>query len=125
MTQTKTLVREITRRLETRGVVVTVQNSITTSSVYLAFDYGVLKQARVGDHKGRGYHYTYEIGDHVQPPFSVSMEYSGRPYTRLRFKSENVGDMIQAVLIARSNMWSKYGKENYANLVAKAKANRK
>lgn len=110
---TKQLVKEIREGLEARGVHVAVKHAVTTSSVYLAFDYGVLKQARVGDHKGRGYNYTYEIGSHVKPPFEVAMSYEGHAYTRYRYTDEKVEDLITQVLIARWNMRSKYGKERY------------
>lgn len=122
MTTTAKLVAEITRQLNERGIAVTLQPSITTSSKYLSFDYGVLKKARVGDHKGRGYHYTYEIGDHVKPPREVQMTYGGRPYTRFRYHSSDLDEMLEQVVIMRSNMRSKYGKESYERIVARQKA---
>lgn len=122
MTTTAKLVSEITRQLNEKGVVVTVQPSITTSSKYLSFDYGVLKKARVGDHKGRGYHFTYEIGDHVQPPYETHLTYAGRPFTRYRYPSDKLDEMLEQVLIMRSNMRSKYGKEGYERIVARQKA---
>lgn len=121
---TKALTGEISRRLEVRGVAVTVKHAVTTTSVYLDFDYGVLKKARVGDHKGRAYNFTYEIGAHVQPPYEIEMTYSGQTYTRHRYTPDRIGDLIQEVLIMRSNMWAKYGKDNYAKIVEQAKKNR-
>lgn len=121
ITGTKALTTEISRRLEARGVKVTVKHAVSTTSVYLDFDYGVLKKARVGDHKGKAYNFTYEIGAHVQPPFQIEMSYAGRSYTRHRYTPDHIGDLIQEVLIMRSNMWAKYGKDNYANIVEQAK----
>lgn len=111
------LVNHICKRLREKGVDVHVYSAITTSSYYLTFDHGVLKKARVGDHKGKGYHYTYEIGKHVKPPFEVELEYMGHTYTRYRFTDEQVEDFITQVLIMRSNLRAKYGKERYEAFV--------
>lgn len=107
------IVNHITKRLRDKGVSVEVHPAVTTNSFYLTFDGGVLKKARVGDHKGKGYHYTYEIGKHVHPPYEVQMTFAGRSYTRHRYTDEQVEDLITEVLIMRSNLRAKYGKENY------------
>lgn len=114
------LVQHITKQLTDKGVDVAVQPAVTTNSFYLTFDGGVLKKARVGDHRGKGYHYTYEIGKHVKPPFEVKMTYEGREYTRYRFTDVQVEDLITQVLILRSNLRAKYGKENYEKFREKA-----
>lgn len=107
------LVNHISKRLRSKGVEVDVQPAISTNSFYLIFDGGVLKKARVGDHKGKGYHYTYEIGKHVKPPYEVTATYEGSTYTRYRYTAEQAEDLITQVLILRSNIRSKYGKELY------------
>lgn len=107
------LVNHIAASLRAKGVVVEIQPAISTNSFYLTFDYGVLKKARVGDHRGKGYHYTFEIGAHVKPPYEVQATYEGSTYTRYRFTDAQVEDFIVQVLITRSNLRAKYGKENY------------
>lgn len=114
------IVQHITKRLRDKGVTVDVQPAVTTNSFYLTFDGGVLKKARVGDHKGKGYNYTYEIGKHVQPPYEVEMTFAGTHYTRYRYTDEQVADLITEVLIMRSNLRAKYGKESYEAFRAKA-----
>lgn len=110
---TRQLTKAITSALEARGVHVEVKPAVTTTSVYLAFDGGLLKQARIGDHRGKGYHYTFEIGRHVKPPFQVEMTYQGSPYTRYRYTDQQVDDLVTQVLILRSNLRAKYGKDWY------------
>lgn len=114
---TDQLTKYIVKQLRAKGVRVDIQPSITTSSVYLSFDHGVLKKARVGDHRGKGYHYTYEIGQHVKPPYEVEDEYMGIKYTRYRFTDEQADDLVMQVLLMRSNLRAKYGKERYAAFV--------
>lgn len=118
----KAVLAELKRRLEARGVVVTVQPAITTTSIYITFDYGVLKKARIGDHKGKAYAYTYEIGQHIREYQEVQASYLSKPYTRYKFPAANVGDLVQEILIARSNMWSKYGKDGYQRILDREKA---
>lgn len=114
------IVKAITKALTEKGIHVAVKPAVTTSSVYLAFDGGLLKQARVGDHRGRGYHYTFEIGKHVKPPFEVQLTYEGHEYTRYRYTDEQVEDLITQVLILRSNIRAKYGKDWYEKARKKA-----
>ena len=116
------LLAEITRRLEARGVHVHVHHAVTTSSVYLRFDHGVLKQARIGDHKGKGYFYTYEIGKHIRSCSEVKKTFEGREYTIYRYSPEFVGDLVMQVLTLRANLYGKYGKPQYQRYVAAAAA---
>jgi hypothetical protein len=115
--QTRALVNEIRQALEARGVRVHVHPAVTTSSCYITLDNGVLKKIRVGDHKGRGYQYTYEIGPHVKPPFVVENEYQGHSYTRYRYTEGQVSALVHQVLSMRSNLRGKYGREAYQRYV--------
>lgn len=116
---TKAVADEIKKRLTEAGVFVEVYNSYSTNSVYLCFDRGVLKSARVGDHKGKKkYHYTYEIGSHVGKYAEVKGVYMDRQFTRYRYPEAAVEDLITEVLIMRSNLRAKYGKENYPKLTS-------
>lgn len=116
---TKDLTKIITDALEAVGIDVRVQHAITTTSVYLQFDGGLLKSARVGDHKGRQYNYTYEIGSHVQPPFEIEKIYMGQPYTRYRYKPEDVEKLVQRVRVMRTDLTHKYGKDWYMRMRSK------
>lgn len=118
----KAILNEIVRRLGTRGVEVTVQPAITTSSYYLTFDYGVLKKARIGDHRGKGYNYSYEIGEHFLAVRSIPEEYKGRTFYRRVYPSTHVGQLVKDVLTAKGEMVSKYGENGYEKIVSRKKA---
>ena len=120
MPTNRQILNAIKKALVAKGVKVDIQPSITTSSIYLTFDNGVLKKARIGDHKGKGYHYTYEIGKHVKPPYEVQHQYMGSTFTTYRFTDEQVDDLVMQVLILRSNIRSKWGEERYKAFVAEA-----
>ena len=115
---TKELTKAITKALEDVGIDVKVQHAVTTTSVYLSFDGGLLKQARVGDHKGRQYNYTYEIGSHVKPPFEIEKTFNGQPYTRYRYRPEDIELLTQRVRSLRAALVEKYGKDWYARMRA-------
>ncbi len=114
------LVRKIVADLTAKGVDVAIQPAVTTSSFYLTFDGGVLKRARVGDHKGRDYNYTFEIGKHIPFYQEVTKAYQGHEYTCYRFQDTEVADFIVQVLILRTNLRAKYGKEAYEVMRKKA-----
>lgn len=114
------LLGEITRRLRARGVHVHVHPAVTTSSVYLRFDHGVLKQARIGDHRGKGYFYTYEIGKHVKSCAQIKKSFEGREYIIYRYSPEFVGDLVMQVLTLRANLYGRYGKPQYERYVEEA-----
>lgn len=115
----KAIVEELKRVLGDLGIHVKVQPSVTTSSYYLTLDHGVLKKIRVGDHSGKPkYHYTYEIGDHI-PKYTEITRASvyGKEFTQYKYPTIKLGDLIRDILIARTNVRAKYGRENYQNFV--------
>lgn len=118
----KQVVAEIKKRLTEAGVFVEVYNSISTNSVYMCFDKGVLKTARVGDHKGKPkYHYTYEIGSHIKEYSELKGEFLGNTFTRFKFPLDDIEGLVTEVLIRRSNLRAKYGRENYSSLKSTTK----
>jgi hypothetical protein len=117
----KQIVAEITRRLGIRGIDVWVQPAVTTSSFYLTFDWGVLKKARVGDHRGKGYAYTYEIGKHYRNYEEVDRKWEGKTFTRRLYPSTDVGRLVNDVIMLRAQIIQKYGTDNYEAIVTKAK----
>jgi hypothetical protein len=118
----KAILNEIIRRLETRGVHVSVQPAITTSSYYLTFDFGVLKKARVGDHTGKGYNYSYEIGGHFSEYKTIPQQFKGRTFSRRVYPSTHVGQLVKDVLTLKASMVSKYGESGYNKVLEKKRA---
>lgn len=110
---TKQIARAITEALEAKGVHVTTHPATSTSSIYLSFDGGLLKQARVADHKGKGYAYAYEIGSHIPQSRELQASWEARPFTRYHFPADGADDLVTQVLVLRSNLRAKYGKDWY------------
>lgn len=114
MHTTESLVNEIKSRLRAEGVDVKVQHAITTTSSYLAFDYGVLKRCRVGDHPGKPkLNYRFEIGSHIEHSVSIEKNFHDHIYLVYRFKADDVERLVDEVMAMRESMIDSYGEDGY------------
>ena len=52
---------EIVRELKNNGFIIQRYISITSNSVYLKLDYGVMNSIRISDHKGKQLSYRYNV----------------------------------------------------------------
>lgn len=112
---TMKIARQIIRRLVPLGVHVLRQNSITTSSVYLKFDFGVLHSCRIGDHKGKEkYSYRYNIGPGISERFTDTTG----PYPRCYYSVNDIEELIFDVLAERSQKLARYGNSKYYEFMA-------
>lgn len=107
------IVNKIREELSGRGIDVAVQYALSTSSAYLSFDGGLLRQARVGDHRGKGYEFLFEIGDHIPKYEEVPGTYRGKPYVRRLYPADAVLDLVRDVATYRAQLRAKYGPEWY------------
>lgn len=110
---TKDLLAEVSNSLRSYGVHVGVYSAVTTSSVYLEFDHGLLRKARIGDHKGKGYNYLYEIGPHIKEFHLLNKEFMGHPYVTMKFPNSGVGQMVAEVLKRRNRLIFEVGQSRY------------
>lgn len=111
MSSNKDILNRILEAMKEHGIRVDVHKAKTTSSIYLVFDNGMLKRARIGDHKGKGYHYTYEIGDHIFKLEAISTPYEHGDFIRYRYPANAVEDMIMQILVMRLEKMKQFGTE--------------
>lgn len=103
----------IISELASAGVHVRVQPAATTSSVYLVFDGGLARSCRIGDHRGKGYKYKYEIGSHYRKTETVRFKFDGRWHDRHLYTPEDAPRLVQDVLDLRKSIILKYGNPWY------------
>lgn len=103
----------IVSELVSAGVHVRAHPAATTSSVYLEFDGGLARSCRIGDHKGKGYKYKYEIGPHYRKTETVRFKFDGRWHDRHLYTPEDAPRLVQDVLDLRKSIILKYGKPWY------------
>ena len=114
MHTTESLVNEIKSRLRAEGINVKVQHAIKTTSSYLAFDYGVLKRCRVGDHPGKPkLNYRYEIGPHIGSSKSIEKNFHDHTYLIHKIAAGDVERLVSEVLAMREEMIERYGEDGY------------
>jgi hypothetical protein len=116
---TQTIYKKVKRALEDHGIQVEVDKAVTTTSIYLRLDNGMLKSLRIGDHAGKKkYRYGYEIGTHIKNYQEFFGEYDGKVYIRLKYPADNIEDLIEAIRLERTNKILKYGKFTYDKIRA-------
>ena len=110
----KDLCERVTKELRARGILVAIQNSVSTSSIYVKFDHGMLRSLRIGDHYGKAkYKYGYEIGPHIKTRNDFFSTIEGQPFIRVRFPFDQIDDLITEIRLERSNKRAKYTPELY------------
>lgn len=106
--------RSIKKTLESAGITVKVQPSITTSSFYLILDNKALGSLRIGDHPGKSkYHYKYEIGSHIRNKHEFYGTFNGKTFVRLKFPAAEVDELVKTIRLEKWNKVMKFGKVNY------------
>lgn len=114
MSTTDEIVKDIRARLRVEGIHVAIQPSVTTTSCYLTFDYGVLKRARVGDHPGKPkYNYRFEIGEHVETFKVIEKTFRDHTYDTYRIPADRIDELIEIVCGMRDDMIERYGEDGY------------
>lgn len=117
----KQLLTKLKAALRKHSIEVSVQPAVTTDSLYLRLDRGVLGSLRIGNHHGRPkYHYTYEIGRHIPSYLEIKREYLGGEFSQHKFPEDRLPQLVQQILIERANLRSKYSTEKYSEFVHKS-----
>lgn len=111
------LCNSIKKRLALEKIEVSVQRAITTDSIYIRLDRGILGSLRIGDHSGRSYQYTYEIGSHIRKYAEIPQGYNGHEFMQYKYPQDQIKRLVQQVVIQRANLKSKYSAEGYTEMV--------
>lgn len=110
---TSELIEYLKTRLAKADIYVTVHKAVTTSSVYVKLDHGMLAQCRVGDHKGKGYAYKYEIGNHIKKKASRKAKVKGNPVTTHKYPTNYANVLVQDIIKAKQKLIATYGEVWY------------
>lgn len=117
MPSTNQILRELTKELVQHNIAVTVKPAVTTSSLYIVLDHGAIGQMRIGDHRGKGYNFSFEIGDHIPEATTVSVEWGTRTVVRKLFPGDAVDALVEAILAKREDKIALYGQQWYDHFV--------
>ena len=97
---------DIVRRLKAEGITVQRYDAMTSKSVYLKLDYGVLKTVRISDHKSKKHLlYRYNLGDDVR-----TRRYD-RATQRFFYPIHDVDGMVRQILRDRDDKRRRYGND--------------
>lgn len=96
-------------KLKQHGITIQYYHAMTTNSIYLKLDYGVLNTIRISDHKGKAnLSYRYNFAKNI----------SGTKLQRLRGKGDlprffapfsRLDDMVNVILHDRDDKYKKLG----------------
>jgi len=94
----------IINTLKQHGIVIQRYNSITSNSVYLKLDYGVLKSIRISDHPSKKHlHYRYNLQR------DLSKNRYDKATKRFFYPVSDVDKMIQQILSDRNDKKKRFG----------------
>lgn len=98
----------IIQALKAEGIIIQYYESITSKSVYLKLDYGVLKSLRISDHNGKKHlKYRYNIQTNIQ-----RSRYD-REQKRFYYPMSDVNRLIEQILKDRNDKTTRYGQAKY------------
>lgn len=107
-TQIKETAHKIIDTLKAEGVIIQYYQSITSESVYLKLDYGVLKSVRISNHHGKSHlKYRYNIQSNI-----TKRRYD-RQDKRFYYPMSDANIMIEQILKDRNDKISRYGQAKY------------
>jgi hypothetical protein len=110
----------VIERLKQEGVKLQFYKSITTSSIYIKLDYGVLNSIRISDHAGKRYlKYRYNLIKGCMTPYYICDR-----YIRYYYPLKQADRMIDDILKHRDEKLMKYGVVRYKKFMENNKANK-
>ena len=99
---------KIINALKAEGVIIQYYQSMTSQSVYLKLDYGVLKSVRISNHNGKAHlKYRYNIQSNIR-----KRRYD-RQDKRFYYPTSDANIMIEQILKDRNDKISRYGQAKY------------
>jgi len=101
---TMTVVDKIINTLKQHGIIIQRYDSITSNSIYLKLDYGVLKSIRISDHPSKKHlHYRYNLQRDL-----ITSRYDKRT-KRFFYPTADVDRMLQQILSDRNDKKQRFG----------------
>jgi hypothetical protein len=111
---TEEIVHAIRAQLREVGIHVGIQSAVNTTSKYLAFDYGVLKRARVGDHPSKPrFNYRFEIGNHINGLMVIEKTFRDHTYDTYRIPANEIDVLVEILCEMRDDLHYRYGESGY------------
>lgn len=115
MTKTEKAAAWLIEQFAMHGIVVQRYDAITTNSVYLKLDYGVLGSLRIGDHRGKKkYTYKYNLEQGVQRHIVQD-----RGIDRVYCPFRDIDMLVDKILYDRKRLVMRYGEESYVYFMEK------
>lgn len=116
---THQLVNYIIQKLKEHNITIQKYKSITTNSVYLKLDYGVLKSIRISDHKSKKHlHYRYNLQSNIRQSFY------DRTNKRFFYTNKDVDVMLKQILSDRHDKMTRYKHKYMEYMNQNLKSNR-
>jgi hypothetical protein len=115
----------VVKVMKSQGVIVQRYDALSTLSVYLKFDYGLLNTLRISDHRGKDkLSYKYNIRTDIETYYQ-----SGEGATEMNFYPfSEVDACLKKILLVRFAKIARYGSAGYQRAIEKTlskKANTK
>lgn len=105
---------DISNALLPLGVTIHRNDSITTLSVYLKFDYGVLNSVRISDHRGKDqFVFKYNIRTDVEEAYTSNAVAFAQSTEHHFFPLADWEKVVRRILIHRAMLIGKYGEGGY------------
>lgn len=103
----------IIENLKREDIKIMRYNSITTDSIYLKLDDGVIGSLRISDHPGKR-HLKYKYNLILGGSYS---KYVQGDITRYFFPFREIGTLVAKIMWDKSNILSKYGANTYKDFM--------
>ena len=112
------MINYIIRQLKENHITLQRYDSLTSKSVYLKMDLGVLKSIRINNHKGKKHlHYRYNLQSNIK-----SSHYDRRN-KRFYYTYNDVDKMIEQILSDRKDKLNRYKNKYYEYMQKNANDN--
>lgn len=104
---------QLVMQLISKGMVVQRYDALSTNSIYIKMDYGLLNSIRISDHGGKPHlKYRYNIGPHIHEPHTDLDQYLRRYYPIGEYEQ-----LIKDIVTARQDKLLTYGTNGYIRLM--------
>jgi len=104
-------------KLKKEDLFVQVYDAFTTNSVYIKFDFGVANSLRISDHKGKGYHYRFNIRTDINQIKEEVVDGKKRIY--FPNTPVSINKLIEMIVGFKKEKIKKYGRKNYISYLEK------
>lgn len=110
--------QQVIDELKSHGIIIQRYDSVTSASIYLKLDYGVLKSIRISDHPSKKHlHYRYNLQS------DLSNNRYDRSQQRFFYPLHDIQSMIRQILSDRNDKKSRYGNQYNAYMMQNIQQN--